>query len=164
MCSAPRTASHGRSEWCPPKTWDSLFTCSLAIHHHQPWPAVASRGQPWSATAVSPSHREAGSQCVLIIPWNLREAELVYLCTPGLGVDRPWGAGLLNICVPLELQKRHRGGQAGAGIPELSPGREAWRNLTQPHHWRLPSLAINLHEPKPAICRARDFPAVHPDT
>lgn len=36
---------------------------------------------------VTPSYREAGSQCVLIITQNLREAELVYFRTtvPSIG-------------------------------------------------------------------------------
>lgn len=47
-----------------------------------------------SCPVVAPSHREAGSQCVLIGTQNLREAELVYLRTTGLSTDRPlWGGG-----------------------------------------------------------------------
>lgn len=167
MCSAQRTAtifpahrSHGQSKLVPPKTWDGLFTrSSLVIHHHQTPPDTTSHGQ----LPVTPSYREAGSQCVLIITQNLREDELVYLRITVPSIDRPWrgkGAGLFNNCIHLALQKRHRGGQARVSIPELFAGREAWRNLTHPHHWCLPSLGINLHGPKPASCRTRGFPPV----
>lgn len=69
-----------------------------------PRPGTAcSRAAAWSSTTtsrdlplVAPPHGEAGSQCVLILPWNLPEAELVYLCTPGLSIDRPWGQGYLT--------------------------------------------------------------------
>lgn len=62
---------------------------------------------------VTPSHREVGSQRVLIITQNLREVDLAYLCTTVLSVDRPWCVGeseaggrlLLHNGVHLALQK-----------------------------------------------------------